>query len=211
MKNRITSIFAGVVMTALVGTLSVSALAASGSLTLNVDPIKVLVNGAVFEPKDSNGSDALVFTYNGTTYAPLRALAEAYGLEVGYDSTLKAATVNLPSAVMAKTQTPTGTNGSFESQWAVVEKPVSDYGSEKIYTITYSGSLSMTDFKAWWLSMDEASIEANAERMAKNTQRLVPGYSVTAYFSYGNYPLGTAYAFGDYEQSNFNLAKVWVK
>lgn len=35
----------------------------------------------------------MTFTYNGTTYAPLRALAEAYGLEVGYDAEKKMATV----------------------------------------------------------------------------------------------------------------------
>ena len=26
--------------------------------------------------------------FNGTSYAPVRALAEAYGLEVGYDATI---------------------------------------------------------------------------------------------------------------------------
>lgn len=205
MRNKFTSFFAGVLMTVLVGTLSVSALAASGSLTLNAEPIRVFINGEVFEPKDAKGNDALVFAYNGTTYAPLRALAEAYGVEVNYDSALKAATVNTPSVAAAVTR------NSFESQWTVAEKPVSDYGNEKIYTVTYSGSLSMTDFKAWWLAMDEASIERSAEQMAKDIQSLVPGYTVTAYFSYGNYPLGTAYAFGDYEQSNFNLANVWIK
>lgn len=33
---------------------------------------------------------ALVFTYNDTTYAPLGALTEAYGLEVGHDAASKA-------------------------------------------------------------------------------------------------------------------------
>ena len=52
-----------------------------------------MVNGEVFQPKDAQGRDALVFTYNGTTYAPVRALAEAYGLTVGYDSAKNMATV----------------------------------------------------------------------------------------------------------------------
>ena len=209
MKNRITSFLAGVTTALLIGTLSVSALAASGSITLNVDPIRVLVNGEEFQPKDTKGNDALVFTYNGTTYAPLRALAEAYGLEVSYDSTAKAATVNMPSASGGKIGT--AGNSSFASQWTIAEKPVSDYGSEKIYTITYSGSLGMSDFKSWWNGLSETEIAASAEQMAAEIQSLVPGFSVTAYFSYGNYSLGTAYAFGDHEQSNFNLAKVWVK
>ena len=67
------------------------------------------MNGEEFRPKDANGNDVMTFTYNGTTYAPLRALAEAYGLEVGYDSERKMATVdgrntgftaNIPSGTM---------------------------------------------------------------------------------------------------------------
>lgn len=74
--------------------LAVSSFAASSLVTINVDPsIKILVNGEEFKPKDTNGNDVMTFTYNGTTYAPLRALAEAYGLEVGYDAEKKMATV----------------------------------------------------------------------------------------------------------------------
>lgn len=43
-----------------------------------------------------SGNDVMVFTYKDTTYAPLRALAEAYGLEVGYDSSRNLAAVNSP-------------------------------------------------------------------------------------------------------------------
>lgn len=63
-----------------------TALAATGSFTITVDPVNIQVNGATFAPKDAKGNDVPVFAYNGTTYAPLRALAEAYGLEVGYDA-----------------------------------------------------------------------------------------------------------------------------
>ena len=74
--------------------LAVSSFAAGSLVTINVDPsIKILVNGEEFKPKDANGNDVMTFTYNGTTYAPLRALAEAYGLEVGYDAAKKMATV----------------------------------------------------------------------------------------------------------------------
>lgn len=61
---------------------------------LSVSPINIEVNGTVFQPKDANGNTVSVFVYNGTTYAPLRALAEAYGLTVGYDSAKKLATVD---------------------------------------------------------------------------------------------------------------------
>lgn len=65
----------------------------TGPTNIQVSPINIMVNGKVFQPKDANGQPADVFAYNGTTYAPLRALAEAYGLEVGYDEDKKLATV----------------------------------------------------------------------------------------------------------------------
>ena len=62
--------------------------------SLSVSPINIEVNGTVFQPKDVNGNTVSLFVYSGTTYAPLRALAEAYGLTVGYDSEKKLATVD---------------------------------------------------------------------------------------------------------------------
>lgn len=210
MKGKITSFLAGVLCVVLLAGASVTALAADGSLTLNVNPIKVLVNGEVFEPKDAGGNDVMVFTYNGTTYAPLRALAEAYGLEVGYDAEKNIATVsdpalNAPSAEMKPA------SSDFASQWTIKEKPVTNYGDEKIFTATYSGTLSMSEFKEWWKSFDDAEIARAAEQLAAEAQSLVQGYKVTMYFSYGTYNLGTAYAFGTYEQSNFNIADIWIK
>ena len=205
MKGKITSFFAGALTVILMAALTVSALAADGSLTLTVIPIRVLVNGEVFQPKDAQGNDVLVFTCNGTTYAPLRALAEAYGLEVGYDAANQIATVNAPGASAVPPSL------DFASQWIVAEKPVSDYGSEKIFTAIYSGSMSISQFKSWWKSMDTASIEAWAEQMALEVQSLAPGYTVTMYFSYGSYNLGTAYAMEGYQFSSFKPAGVWIR
>ena len=90
MKNSTKILIACGIVTAL----STSILAAGQLMTIDVDPsIKILVDGEEFHPKDANGNDVMTFSYNGTTYAPLRALAEAYGLEVGYDSDRRMATV----------------------------------------------------------------------------------------------------------------------
>lgn len=213
MKSRVLSFLSGmIVMLMLVG-LPVTALAASGALTIEVSPIKVMVNGGVFQPKDVNGNDVMVFTYNGTTYAPLRALAEAYGLEVGYDAKNNIATVTSPTAVPMPTApaAQSGNYASFEREWTVEEKPVTNYGNEKIFTVTYSGPLSMSEFKAWWKSFDKETIKEYAERIAEEAQSLVPGYTVTAYFTYGQYNLGTAYADGTISGSNFDAAGVWIK
>ena len=210
MKKNMLSFVSGMIAMLLLVGLPVTALAVSGAIRIEVSPISVLMDGEVFQPKDAKGNDVMVFTYNGTTYAPLRALAEAYGLEVGYDGERNIATV---SQQPAQTQVPVADTGyaGFEKQWTVKEKPVTNYGSEKIYTAAYSGSLSMSEFKTWWKSLSGDEIAREAEKLAAETQSLNPGYTVTMYFSFGSYNLGTAFAYGDYEFSNFSPASVWIK
>lgn len=204
-KSKLCLFLSGVLVTLILIALPVSALASDGSFNLTAYPIQVLVNGEVFRPVDAKGNEVQVFTVNGTTYAPLRALAEAYGLEVGYyDSTRNIATVTKPSA-------PSAPASDFAPSWEIKEKPVTNYGSEKIFTITYSGSLSMSEFKTWWKSFSAEELQWSAEQLAAEAQALNPGYQVTIYFSYGSYNLGTAFAYGDYEFSNFNVAGVWIK
>ncbi len=215
MKGKFVSFLASMIAALMLAALPVTALAATGALTIEINPIKVLVNGEVFQPKDVNGNDVMVFTYNGTTYAPLRALAEAYGLVVGYDSKNHIATVDKPAAptTPAEPSTPTVQDSdyaSFERVWTVEEKPVTHYGNEKIFTVTYSGPLSMSEFKAWWKSFDKATIMDYAERMMAEVQKTVPGYVVTAYFSYGQYNLGSVRAESGYTGSNFTGATAWI-
>ena len=210
MKKRFLSFAAGALTALLISATTVTALAASGAIRIEVSPINVLVDGEVFQPKDAKGNDVMVFTYNGTTYAPLRALAEAYGLEVGYDGERHIATV---SKQPTQTQPPIADTGyaGFEKQWTVKEKPVTNYGNEKIFTATYSGDLSRGEFKAWWKSYDLSTIKEYAERMMAEVQSEVPGYIVTAYFSYGQYNLGSVHAESDFTGSNFDAAGVWIK
>lgn len=210
MKKRFLSFAAGALTALLISSTAVTALAASGAIRIEVSPISVLVDGEVFQPKDAKGNDVMVFTYNGTTYAPLRALAEAYGLEVGYDGERHIATV---SKQPAQTQAPIADTGyaGFEKQWTVKEKPVTNYGDEKIFIVTYSGDLSRSEFKAWWKSYDLSTIKEYAERMMAEVQSEIPGYIVTAYFSYGQYNLGSVHAESDFTGSNFDAAGVWIK
>lgn len=192
MKRTITSFFGGMLSMLLIGSLAVSGLASDGSFSITANPIRIMVNGEVFQPKTADGNDALVFVYDGTTYAPLRAMADAYGLQVGYDSTRNMATVS-----SAETD--------FASQWTVAEKPVTNNGNEKVYTAVYNGTLSMDEFKVWWKSSDKA----DAERMAAQVQS--PGSQVTMYFSYGTYNLGIVFAFDTHTSSDFGPAGVWIK
>lgn len=63
MKNRIPTFLAGMFTMLLLGTLTISALAISGRMTIEVDPINIQVNGVVFQPKDAGGNDVPVFAY----------------------------------------------------------------------------------------------------------------------------------------------------
>lgn len=92
------------VLMGLVTALGVTA-AATYQRTIQVeDGIGISINGASFTPRDVNGKKVPVFLYNGTTYAPVRAVCEAAGMEVSYDSatdTVELTTMNYAAAQKA--------------------------------------------------------------------------------------------------------------
>ena len=132
----------------LAAALSVGSFAAGSLITISVDPtVKIKVNGEEFKPKDANGNDVMTFIYNGTTYAPLRALAEAYGLQVGYDAGANMATVDDPNA------------GLYFDNWEPeVPKNVVLWDDQNV-TITYSRCYS----EETWLG-----VEYNVEFIVEN-------------------------------------------
>ncbi len=111
-----------VICLALLLTLAPPAFAAQQQ-TITIDPINVMVGGKVFLPTDVTGKDVPVFVYNGTTYAPLRALAEAYGLNVGYNAEKKLATVDgIPSGDFAGSR---GTAPAITKRTTIAISPIS--------------------------------------------------------------------------------------
>lgn len=80
-------------LTAVLGIgLGSAALAAVRTIQID-DGISVTINGAYFTPRDAKGGEVPLFTYNGTTYAPVRALCEAAGMTVNYDSASRTAQI----------------------------------------------------------------------------------------------------------------------
>lgn len=47
--------------------------------------VKIYVDGLLVNPKDGNGNTVEPFISNGTTYLPVRAVADALGKEVNWD------------------------------------------------------------------------------------------------------------------------------
>lgn len=93
----------------------------TGSANIQVFPINIMVNGEVFQPKDANGQPVDVFAYNGTTYVPLRAIAETFGLEVGYDKDKNLGTVIDPANPPKTAPNDTKQETSY-SDWSVEEE-----------------------------------------------------------------------------------------
>lgn len=75
----------GILMCVLAVGLGITAMAATRTITVE-DEVGITINGARFQPKDAKGNAVPLFSYNGTTYAPVRAICEAAGMRVDYDS-----------------------------------------------------------------------------------------------------------------------------
>lgn len=64
---------------------TVSASFGKRTVELNYRDIKITLNGEEVEPKDSEGKVVEPFIIDGTTYLPVRAVADALGLNVDWD------------------------------------------------------------------------------------------------------------------------------
>lgn len=175
----------GFLCSALLYTLTISALAISGHMTIEVDPINIQVNGVTFKPADVNGNEVPVFAYNGTTYAPLRALAEAYGLEVGYDSEKNMATVKEhKSNDLVSTQSSKMTYQEFKGLWA----DVSDTKTGRAARYVYTGTDSRADLVALLQGIDTETLGAWTWSMMEElcAQRQLEPLGADLYFYYND-------------------------
>lgn len=58
---------------------------ATKKIEITYRDIKLLIDGTEIIPTDANGNTVEPFIYDGTTYLPVRAVASALGVEVGWD------------------------------------------------------------------------------------------------------------------------------
>lgn len=87
-KERTKGFISGILVSALVFSLASTAAATIGQRTLNAaySDIKIELNGKRITPTDANGNVVEPFAVNGTTYLPVRAIGNALGLNVTWDS-----------------------------------------------------------------------------------------------------------------------------
>lgn len=87
MKERTKGFLGGVIAAAvLAGTVGTAA-ATIGSRMIQADytNIKITLNGQQITPKDATGAEVEPFAVSGTTYLPVRAVANALGIGVDWD------------------------------------------------------------------------------------------------------------------------------
>ena len=99
-RDRIQGFLAGILTTTLALGLGGAALAASRSIQIE-EGITVTINGAKFTPRNAKGDKVPLFSYDGTTYAPVRALCEAAGMTVNYDSATRTAKITTGDMALA--------------------------------------------------------------------------------------------------------------
>ena len=75
-----------------------TAFATVGSRTAELfyNNIKVMINGKEVTPTDANGNAVEPFIIDGTTYLPVRGVASALGMNVGWDSATSTVTLDNP-------------------------------------------------------------------------------------------------------------------
>ena len=59
------------------------------TIDVHYDNIKVYINNSLIDAKDGNGKTVEPFIYDGTTYIPVRAIAEALDKEITWDEATK--------------------------------------------------------------------------------------------------------------------------
>lgn len=122
MKKR-TKVIVGVVVLALF--VSTTAFATVGSRTAELfyNNIKVVLNGKEITPTDANGNAVEPFIIDGTTYLPVRGVASALGMNVGWDAATNTVTLDNPGVFQGGVQVYNDKYVTIEFAGCTMEKP----------------------------------------------------------------------------------------
>lgn len=167
-------VIATLVLVALVG--GVSAASRQEQATLDYTGIKITLDGNEIVPKDANGNTVEPFAINGTTYLPVRGIANALGLGVDWDQATQTVKLSSTPANTTPSTQPSTPPSSTETmgQKNAVEK-AKQYLS--IMAFSRSGLISQLEYEGF--STDEATYGADHcgadwnEQAAKKAQQYI--------------------------------------
>ena len=110
----------------------------------NDDGIGITLNGARFTPRDAAGKQVPVFLYNGTTYVPVRAISEAMGMDVSFNSATR--TVQLTTADRtASQQGASSASGNYISADRAKQIALNDAGVKEANAVFLRANLDWDD------------------------------------------------------------------
>lgn len=128
------------VLLALTFALSGTALAKQISETAELfyNNIKLYIDGAEIVPMDANGNVVEPFTFNGTTYLPVRAISSAFGQDVEWDGATQSIYIGKkdqtkPDNYLDRIQYNDYKEGSTGSDLAIINGNITDFNNN-IYT-----------------------------------------------------------------------------
>ena len=166
------------------------------SIDVLYNNIKIVIDGAEYTPKDVNGNTVEPFIYKGTTYLPIRAIANAFDKDVDWNSEnytvilnsniSKELDVNNGSVISpeaSESSVPIALN-SKEDIYALSRVLATDYARDKYYSVNPSLSLEddVSRFKI------PAGLTTDAEKIAylqKASYRLENDVDVVLTQEYG--------------------------
>jgi len=127
-----TGVIAIAVILALMFALTVPVAAASETNNIEITnrEIRIVVDGVQITPVDAAGNPVEPFIYNGTTYLPVRAVAGALGLSVGWDGETSTVLLTSGAEVNAGTGTPAATSGTRNIEITYRDIKISIDGTE---------------------------------------------------------------------------------
>jgi hypothetical protein len=104
-RDKLKGFTVGFIVAALLFGAASAAFASVGAYPLMASfaNIRIFVDGKQTDPRDANGASAEPFIVNGTTYLPVRAVAEALGMEVSWVNATKSVHIGTPPAPQSTT------------------------------------------------------------------------------------------------------------
>ncbi|MBE6679034.1 MAG: copper amine oxidase N-terminal domain-containing protein [Ruminococcaceae bacterium] len=138
MKKRLQGIIIGVLVCAVLFSVSVLAAGNSKMIEAFYTGIRLFVDGGEYIPTDANGKVVEPFIYNGTTYLPVRAVANAFGKDVIWDGANQTVYLgkkdqNQPDAYLSNLMYTDYREGASGSWLGIINGNVQDYNG-KTYT-----------------------------------------------------------------------------
>ena len=143
----------------------------SKEVTISTMDIKITLDGTLVTPLDGAGKPVEPFALNGTTYLPVRAVANALGVEITWDDATKTVSIGKVARYLLKEDI------YYNAANQQVEKYVYDYDSAgNCVKCVYTDN---TGFSSTYLYTCDAAGNTTTEKFS-NTD----GYSYTSVYTY---------------------------